>query len=276
MQLQRGRSISHFLLLLALLLPLLIQPKAMYGFSQNNWPTQNMTVQVQRTLNEAIWRGNQGWGRSVLIAANDTIQWGSAPAWLGPIAISGLPGSGNMQAQNNYRVGNNLMQAFWRGNQGWSRNVPIVNDVIQWGSAPAWGGPIAISGLPGAGDMQAQGDYAVGSTLIQAFWRNNQGWTRNVPIVNGVVQWGQASAWGGPIAITGLPGSGDMQAQDNFVVGNTYWQITWRSNQQYTRSVPIVGGSVQWGQASSWSNTTAQENLSGSGDVQTQANYVFP
>jgi hypothetical protein len=226
-------------------------------------------------LDEALWRNNQGWSRTVAIDSGGNIQWGSAPAWAGPVGLGSLPGSGNMQTQVNYRVGNNLIQGFWRGNEGWTRNVPIVNDAIQWGSAPGWTGPAGIGGLPGSGDIQAHGDYATGNTLIQAIWRSNQGWTRNVPIVGGVVQWGQAGAWSGPISISGMPGSGDMQAQDNYVVGNTYWQTIWRSNVQYTRSAPIVGGVVQFGQATPWSNTTLQENPPGSGTVQAQGNYVI-
>ncbi|MCB0047707.1 MAG: hypothetical protein KDD92_19955 [Caldilineaceae bacterium] len=228
-----------------------------------------------RQLNETIWRGNNGWGRSVAVEMDGSIQWGIADNWDWLGNTDSLPGSGTLQSQVNYRIGNNLVQGIWRGNQGWTRNVPIVNDVIQWNQAPGWSGPIGISGLPGSGDMQAHGDYAVGNTLVQGVWRNNQGWTRNVPIVNGSVQWNQAGNWGGPIGISGLPGSGDMQAQDNFVTANRYWQVIWRSNNQYTRSVPIVNGVIQWGQASSWTNTTLQENV-GSGTVQTQANYVFP
>ena len=229
-----------------------------------------------RELNEGIWRGDEGWTRAIAIDSSDNLQWDIAQGWSGPINISALPGSGTLQAQTNYRVGNNFIQAIWRGDQGWSRIIPISNDEIQWGQAPAWSGPVSIGSLPGSGSVQAHGDYATTNTLVQGIWRNNEGWTRNVPIVNGVIQWSQAGNWSGPISIGGLPGSGDIQAQDNFVVGNTYWQSIWRSDSQYSRSVPVVNGSIQWNQASAWSNTTAQENLSGTGSIQTQANYVFP
>lgn len=200
------------------------------------------------------------------------MQWGSAPAWSGPLYASGLPGSGSLQTFVNYRIADRLVQGYWRNNEGWLREVPIVNDVVQWGGAPAFSGPIPFD-FPGSGALQAHGDYGVGNTLIQAVWRGNQGWTRNVPISNGIIQWGQRGPWGGPLSIGGLPGSGDMQAQDNFVINTTYWQVTWRSNVQYTRSAPIVNGAVQFGQASAWSATTANENLPGSGNIETQANY---
>lgn len=238
----------------------------------NSDPIYNITD----PLFESAWRGNWGWSRTVAIDASGAIQWASAGAWTGPISIGGLPGSGDMQSEVNYRVGDNLVQGVWRSNQGWTRNIPIVNGVIQWASAPAWSGPISINGLPGSGDMQAHGDYAVGNTLIQAVWRSNQGWSRNAPIVNGVVQWGQAGSWSGPLSISTLSGSGDMQAQDNYVIGNTYWQIIWRNNTQWTRSAPIINGVVRFDLATLWSNTTSQENLPGSGNVQAQGNYVFP
>lgn len=228
-------------------------------------------------LKEAVWRGNQGWSRDVQLTTNGTIMWWLYPGWSGPASISSIPGSGDLQAQVNYRVGDVLVQGFWRGNQGWTRDVPIVRDVVQWGSAPPFAGPINIGGLPGSGDMQAHGDYAAGSTIIQAIWRSNQGFARNVPIVNGVAQWGQASAWNwnNPISINTLPGSGDMQAQDNFAIYNVYYQTIWRGGQQYRRTVPIVNNVVEFGQASTWTNGTADENLQGSGSVQAQGNYVI-
>ena len=221
-----------------------------------------------------LWRGDEGRARTVSIV-NGAIQWNSAPAWSNPIGINTLPGSGSIQTQVNYRLGNDLYQSIWQSNYGYFRTVPIVNNVVQWNSASAWSNPIAISGMPGSGNMQAHGDYAVGNTLMQAIWRGNQGWSRSVPIVNGVVQWNQAGAWSGPININTLPGGGDIQATDNYVVGNTYWQSLWRSNVQWTRYAPIINGSVEFGQASDWWITTSQENLPGSGSVQAQGHYVL-
>ena len=200
------------------------------------------------------------------------MQWTGANPWSGPIGLSGMPGSGSVQTQVNYRSGNDLYQSIWQSNSGYFRTVPIVNDAVQWGSASGWTGPIGIGSMPGSGDMQAHGDYAVGNTLVQAIWRNNWGYSRNVPIVGGVVLWGEAGTWSSPLSISTLPGSGDMQATDNYVGGNTYWQSFWRSNVQYTRYAPIINGVVRFDQVSAWSVTTAQENLPGSGSVQAQGN----
>ena len=232
-----------------------------------------------------VWNTSYGVSRTVAIDASANIQWGNAPAWPGAAGIGSLPGNGVLQSKANYRVGNNLVQAIWRNNQGWTRNVPIVNDEVRWGNAPAvWTGPVGIDSMPGSGNMQAHGDYATSNTLIQAIWRRNdlginQGYARNVPIVNGMVQWGQAQAWIGPIGIESLPGGqygGDMQAQDNCVVGNTYWQTIWRNNIQSTRHAPVINGVVDFNQASAWTTTTAQEDLNlTNSTVQAQGNFIL-
>ena len=193
-----------------------------------------------------------------------------------PFTLGGLAGSGSMQSESNFIVGNILWQAYWRGNEGWSRTVPIVNNNIDWSSASGWAGPIPIAALPGSGSMQSQGNFVMGNTLWQAFWRGNEGWSRTVPIVNGVVQWGSASGWSGPIPIAALPGSGSMQGQSNFVMGNTLWQAFWRGNEGWSRTVPIVNGVVQWGSASGWSGPIPIAALPGNGSFQAQDNYLFP
>ncbi|HFE66376.1 MAG TPA: RHS repeat protein, partial [Chloroflexi bacterium] len=206
------------------------------------------------TLHQSLWRGNQGWDRSVPIA-NGVVQWNNASNWSGPISLSALPGSGSMQSQSTYVLGDNLKQAIWRGNQGWYRSVPIVNGVVQWSSAGAWGGPVALSGLPGNGDIQSQTAYILGGTLRQSFWRGGQGWYRSVPVVNNVVQWSSAGAWGGPVSLNDIPGNGNMQSQAVYILGNELKQGFWRGNKGYTRSVPIENGAPQWFQVAPFSIT---------------------
>ena len=112
------------------------------------------------TMTQGVWRGNQGWYRTVPIV-NGVIDWNSASPWYGPISISTMPGSGSMQAQSSTISGSTLTQGIWRGNQGWYRTVPIVNGIIDWNSASPWYGPISISTMPGNGDMQAQTGYVL-------------------------------------------------------------------------------------------------------------------
>ncbi|MBX2999116.1 MAG: hypothetical protein KF893_11450, partial [Caldilineaceae bacterium] len=136
-----------------------------------------------------------------------------------------------------------------------------------WGSASAWAGPWPITALPGSGTLQAQSDFVINDTLYQAFWRGNQNWIRTVPIVNGVEQWGSASAWAGPYTISVLPGSGDMQITADYVLNHTLHQEFWRGNQGYRRTVPIVGSTPQWGSASAWSSPMSTSGLTGSGTL---------
>lgn len=231
---------------------------------------------IGNQLNQGFWRNNKGWSRTVPIV-NGVVQWNSAAEWDGPYSVSTLPGSGDVQTQVSYVVGSTLNQGLWRGGQGWSRTVPIVNGVVQWNSATAWGGPYSASSLPGSGEIQSQYAFAISNTLYQGFWRNNQGYSRTVPIVNNVIQWGSATAWSGPASIANLPGSGDMQSQTDYVVGNTLTQGFWRGNQGWTRTVPIVNGVINWGAASAWSGPLDYSILPGgpSGNETAQANDVI-
>ncbi|MCP4418215.1 MAG: S8 family peptidase [Chloroflexi bacterium] len=225
-------------------------------------------------LHQSLWRNNQNFSRTVPIV-NGQIQWNSSSAWAGPSSINGMPGSGNIQAQSIFIVGNQLEQSLWRGNQGWHRIVPIVNNQVQWGSASTWYGPYALNTLPGSGSVQAQSTFVVGNQLEQSLWRGNQGWHRIVPIVNNQVQWGSASTWYGPYALNTLPGSGSIQAQSTAVVDNTLEQGFWRGNQGWYRTVPIVNNQVQWGSAASWYGPISLSNLPGSGTVQAQSDFVI-
>lgn len=211
------------------------------------------------TLLQSLWRGNQGWLRSVPIV-NGSIDWRNASGWLGPGDINTLPGSGDMQSQSDVVIndGKTLLQSFWRGNQGWLRAVPLINGgQVDWANATAWVGPGNIADLPGAGEIQAQSDVIInnGKSLMQSLWRGNQGWLRAVPIVDGGnVDWKNATGWIGPGDIAALPGSGDIQTQSDLLKdnGKVLLQSLWRGGQGWLRSVPMVNGSVDWANASGW------------------------
>lgn len=168
-------------------------------------------------LLESFWRGNQGYYRTVPWASTGHPNYAAAPAWSGPIAISGLPGIGSIQSQDSYRPGGVMWQSFWRGNQGWYRTAPVDSGGAPiWGQAGVWKGPLGLGGLPGSGSIQSQsGEIYPGNTaLLQSIWRNNVGYYRTVPIdAAGNILWGQAQPWSPPLSISGLPGSGNMQAQ---------------------------------------------------------------
>lgn len=224
------------------------------------------------------------WGRLLCLTMLTLVFTFSVNAgdWSDPMSPSGLPGSGNMQSQNAFISpdGTELIQGFWRGNQGWSRTVPIVGGVIQWSSASAWSGPIPLSALPGSGSIQSQTGFLSPdeTELIQGFWRGNQGWSRTVPVINDSVSWSNASAWSGPMSISALPGSGNIMAQASFLLPNSgkLLQRFWRGNQCYWRVVPVSNGKVDWSHASAWFGPISISTLPGSGDMQSLAAYMLP
>ncbi len=168
------------------------------------------------TLYQSYWRGNQGWLRTVLVA-DGTIEWNNASVFSGPFVLSDLPGSGNMQGTTNYVVGSTLYQDFWRGNQGWSRTVPISGTLVEWDEATDWAGPYAASDLPGEGNVQAIDVFVFEDTLTQTFWRGGEGRSRTIPIDgNGSIDFNAASDWDDPVAVADLPGSGTMQALSGY------------------------------------------------------------
>ena len=227
------------------------------------------------TLLQSYWRGAEGLERTVPVTASDP-DWLDASAWDDPISASALPGSGYMQALTNYILGNTLYQSFWRGNQGWSRTVPVIDGTIQWQGATAFTGPTQISALPGSGPMRGAANYIHGSTLYQDFWRGQQGWSRTVPINGNLVEWGEASEWTGPYAASALPGSGTVQALDVFIFEDVLTQTLWRGGEGRQRMVPITGGVIDWSDAADWDDPISVSDLPGSGDMQALSGYSIP
>ncbi|GAF93688.1 unnamed protein product, partial [marine sediment metagenome] len=164
-------------------------------------------------------------------------------SWGGPLPLSNLPGTGDMQSQAGYIMPNGeLQQGFWRGGQGWVRTVPMrADNTPDWGNASSWGGPLPLSNLPGTGDMQSQAGYIMpNGELQQGFWRGGQGWVRTVPMrADNTPDWGNASSWGGPLPLSNLPGTGDMQSQAGYIMPNgELQQGFWRGGQGWVRTVP--------------------------------------
>ncbi|HEV2145919.1 MAG TPA: hypothetical protein VGR37_00735 [Longimicrobiaceae bacterium] len=230
-------------------------------------------------LVQAIWRSNRKYTRRVPVASDGTLQWGSARGWTEEWVPNGLPGSGSIQAYDIVTwPSRRMMESVWRTDTGYWR---IINrnpggEVDWWGSS-GWSAPVGIGTLPGSGSYQAQSDfvYPNGSTLMQAIWRGGQGWYRTVPMLNGEPNWGAASAWSGPVALSTLPGSGTVQAQDEIVYtsGSALMQSFWRGDQGWHRTVPMLNGAPNWNAASVWSGPVALSTLPGSGSVQAQANH---
>ncbi|NEO90047.1 MAG: hypothetical protein F6K56_07220 [Moorea sp. SIO3G5] len=130
-----------------------------------------------------------------------------------------------------------LRQAYWRGNEGWFRDVDIQADGTVIGSPPAWkyigtpDNPVDQNQepLPGKGKMLCQNNWLTpdGKTLRQAYWRGDQqtgkqeGYYRNVEIdSNGYPNFSKATDWSklNSPNQAGLSGSGLMETQNAVVL----------------------------------------------------------
>ncbi|MCP4358842.1 MAG: RHS repeat protein, partial [Chloroflexi bacterium] len=65
------------------------------------------------------------------------------------------------EAQATFVIGNTLFESIWRGNQGWSRAIPIVGGIPDFDNAGSWSGPFGMTNLPGSGNMQTLAAYVI-------------------------------------------------------------------------------------------------------------------
>jgi hypothetical protein len=234
----------------------------------------------QPVLRQVFWRGGVGYSRTVpFVSGTSTPDWARASGWSSQSA-AGLPGWGTVQSWDTYAQQSGLLEAFWRGNQGYYRLVPWAsNGHPNYAAAPAWRGPLSPSGLPGVGSIQAQDSCQVGSVMWQSFGRGDQGWYRTVPVDSGGNPiWNQARSWNGPLGLNGLPGQGSIQTLSGEVYAGkrNLLQSLWRSNQGYWRTVPIdAAGNILWSQARPWSAPIPISGLPGSGNIEAQAGAVY-
>lgn len=154
-----------------------------------------------QTLTKSLWCNNTGYiAKFNFINGNEESAvsgWG----WKGhtyTVSSSWPSGSsGELQGQADYAIcdDNNVncktYKNVWRGNQGWS-----MDD--KQGFWTAWSKSVDLtsnsSDLPGSGNMQVvQNTVFPNSTLMQSFWRGDQGWVRSIPInADQDPVWGQA------------------------------------------------------------------------------------
>lgn len=239
-------------------------------------------LEGRSTVYQAQWRGDQAWSMNVAIIDN-TPQLGSPspPVGSGGPNLSYLPGSGALQTESYPVIGSTLNHYLWRGNQGWSRSMPIVYGQVQWSNASAWSGPYNVNVLPGSGDMQTQSDYVIGGHLWQTHWRGNGGWYRTVPIVNGTPDWSHPNPWNqSPLNLGQIACSEAIVAQTDYVVASTLYQSHWCLNTQGAleskqRTAPIANGMPQWASATAWETGTTGD-LPGSGTLQARSDFALP
>lgn len=105
-----------------------------------------------------------------------------------------------------------------------------------------------IAAPGGVGDIiQTYTGYVQGNAWREGMWRNNSGYTRNVPLNNdGTINWGAAPAWSYCCGGTG------PRSQDAYIVGNTFYQNVYHSEadcREYTRALDANGnptGAQTW------------------------------
>jgi hypothetical protein len=70
-----------------------------------------------KTVNQALWRGDKAFNRTIPINNDGNPDFNNASAWSAPIDILGLPGTGDFKAFDTevYAHGKALIQGFWRG-----------------------------------------------------------------------------------------------------------------------------------------------------------------
>lgn len=231
-------------------------PVSTYG-SVNNTPPPMQSVDyftIGNVLYQSFWRGGVGYVRTVPVV-NGAPDYAHADHWSKPITVSGIPGTGTVQAQANVIDGNRLLQVFWRNNVGYTRYVPYNGTTVLWNQASGWSS-VPASNYPGSGNFQTYSlIYNKDGSLMESFWRNNQGYARTIPAGVPFYLCRSVSTCKpiiGPLNLNSFPGSGSIQAQADYRVGNTLYQTYWRGGAQYYRTTPVVNGVSQWSRASAW------------------------
>ena len=91
---------------------------------------------IDNKLFQSYTRGGQGYARAVPIE-NGVVVWTKAGAWTGPVSTTTnkYPGSGALQTETEYVIGSKVQQGIWRGDKGYIRQVPIIDNVPIWSCA---------------------------------------------------------------------------------------------------------------------------------------------
>lgn len=138
-------------------------------------------------------------------------------------------------------------------------------------------GPRASSPPP----VQAESAYILGNTLSQAFWRANDGYSRTVPIVNGVPDFKTASPWSAPVPLSALqlPGCSSVTSYGAIPTPTSLIQGVWCGTVGYSRSVPLtVQGAADWGCISlgncPWSEPLAVALFPGTGPLRAESDLI--
>lgn len=121
---------------------------------------------------------------------------------------------------------------------------------------------------PGSGAVQSYTGYVVADTLREGIWRGNAGYLRAVPLTaEGRVNWNAAPAW------SQVGGSTPPRAQDDYIIGNYYYQnVFWSETSciEYRAPLDTNGNLITSQQTQGACHTTAP----GTGTIQSYTAWV--
>ncbi len=226
----------------------------------NGVPSAGSSFRVEktRTIWESMWIGNKNYKRSGIIVDSTSrgdeqvdIKWSE---WK-EINTSNYPGTGDVIAEAIFEFNSTIYEEIWRETnnitKAYRRVMPINTPDVPWeGNKFRWE-EIDISKYPGNGRFQSLHQYVTFNQnqphIGQVFWRNNNGYSRQIPIENGAPKWDSDTTWKGPAELSSLPGEGDIQGQvDGYIVGNWYYTSIWRGGKEYRRRAIVHNGKIFW------------------------------
>jgi len=91
--------------------------------------------------------------------------------------------------------------------------------------------------------IQTYTGYVMGNAWREGMWRNNRGYTRNVPLNNnGTINWGAAPTWSLCCGPRDAP-----RSQDAYIIGNHWYQNVWWTEtdcKEYKRALDNNGNPI--------------------------------
>ena len=174
-----------------------------------------------------------------------------------------------------YRILTTDYPLYFHQNVWWSS----TNCLAYQRPLDAWGNPAGAqtssacqTSLPAgsSGQIRSYTTYVIANQLREAIWRGTNGYVRNVPLnADGTVNWAGAPAWSWCCSNSAPP-----EAQDVYIVGNTYRQNVWWSASnciEYSRALDNTGNP-----SGNQTERTCQTTLpaGSSGSIQTYAVHV--
>ena len=158
-------------------------------YAPGSGPIESYTTYVHAgELREAMWRNGIGYVRDIPLYSNGRVNWGAAPDW-----TDCCVGNGPSE-QGAYVLGEYLFQhVFWSPTSCTEYKTPFNSSGDpQWGSTTSQS---CSTYAPGSGPIESYTTFVSGGYLREAMWRNGIGYTRNIPLIGNIVNWGAALDW---------------------------------------------------------------------------------